>query len=79
MMLFGKRLREVRMNNKLTQQKTADLLGVALNTYQKYEQAEREPSFECLVKIADIFDVSIDYLLCRDSFITSHAISSDEH
>lgn len=76
--MFGKRLRQIRMENGFTQQKTADLLGITLRSYQKYEQGERSPSLDCLVKIADIFNVSLDYLLCRDSFIQSHARSSDE-
>ena len=67
--MFCKRLRQTRMDRKLTQQKMADALQLSLNAYQKYEQAEREPSLNCLVKIADILDVSTDYLLCRDEFI----------
>ena len=77
--MFNKRLREIRKQKKLTQQNMADMLGISLNAYQKYEQAERSPSLDCLVKIADIFNVSTDYLLCRDAFIESHAISADEH
>lgn len=77
--MFNKRLRKVRMNRGLTQQNMADKLGISLNAYQKYEQAERSPSLDCLVAIADILNVSLDYLLCRDSFIQSHAISADEH
>lgn len=76
--MFNKRLREMRMKCKLTQQNMADKLNISLNAYQKYEQAERSPSLQCLVLIADIFDVSLDYLLCRDEFIQSHAISADE-
>lgn len=77
--MFNKRLRETRIKNGFTQQNMADKLGISLNAYQKYEQAERSPSLDCLVKIADIFDISIDYLLCRDEFIQSHAASSDEY
>lgn len=77
--MFNKRLREVRMESGLTQQSMADKLDISLNAYQKYEQAERSPSLDCLVKIADIFDISLDYLLCRDDFIQSHATSADEH
>ena len=76
--MFNKRLRETRMQCGLTQQNMADKLEISLNAYQKYEQAERSPSLDCLVSIADIFDVSLDYLLCRDSFIQSHANSADE-
>ena len=77
--MFNKRLRKVRMNSGLTQQNMADKLGISLNAYQKYEQAERSPSLECLVSIADIFDISLDYLLCRDDFMKSHVTSADEH
>lgn len=66
--MFSKRLREVRMKRTLTQQKMADSLTISLNAYQKYEQGEREPPLSTLVKIADILDVSTDYLLCRDRF-----------
>ncbi len=76
--MFNKRLRELRMQNKLTQQQMADKLQISLNAYQKYEQAERCPSLDCLVSIADILNVSVDYLLCRDDFIQSHEASFDE-
>lgn len=78
-MSFNKRLRGIRMKRKITQQSMADLLNISLNAYQKYEQSERSPSLDCLVRIADILDVSLDYLLCRDDFTKSHAASADEH
>lgn len=77
--MFNKRLRAIRMQMGFTQQNMADKLGISLNAYQKYEQSERSPSLDCIVKIADTFDVSLDYLLCRDEFIKSHATSADEH
>lgn len=77
--MFNKRLREMRKKCGFTQQNMADKLGISLNAYQKYEQAERSPSLDCLVAIADIFNTSVDYLLCRDDFIHSHAISADEY
>ena len=77
-MLFNKRLREMRMKRGFTQQNMADMLSVALRTYQCYETGSRSPSLELLVHIADILDISTDYLLCRDDFIQSHAISVDE-
>lgn len=77
--MFNKRLRQTRMNCGFTQQTMADKLGISLNAYQKYEQGERSPSLDCLVSIADIFNISIDYLLCRDEFIKSHATCADEH
>lgn len=76
--MFSKRLRQMRMKRGFTQQSMADLIGVTLNAYQKYEQAERNPSLDCLVLIADILNVSIDYLLGRDDFLKSLGVSVDE-
>lgn len=75
--MFGKRLREMRMLRHFTQQQLADLLNIALRSYQKYEQGEREPSYNTLIRVADILDVSVDYLLGRDDFIESHRILDD--
>lgn len=76
--MFNKRLRLLRMKNKFTQQNMADMLDVALITYQKYEQAERTPSFDSLIKIADIFNVPTDFLLGRDNYLKSRGVSVDE-
>ncbi len=77
--MFNQRLRSSRLKNKYTQQNMADLLEISLNAYQKYEQAERMPSFDTLVKIADIFAVPTDYLLGRDDFLKSLGVSVDEY
>lgn len=63
--MFGKRLREVRMARHMTQQKLADTVGLALRSYQCYEQGTREPPLDMLVKLADSLDVSADYLMER--------------
>lgn len=77
--MFNKRLREMRMKRGFTQQRLADSLGIALRSYQCYETGTRTPCYELLVLIADTLDVSLDYLLGRDSFIKAHAISVDEY
>lgn len=64
--MFCKRLREVRMNRHFTQQKLSDMVGLALRSYQCYEQGTREPPLDMLVKLADALEVPTDYLLCRD-------------
>lgn len=64
--MFCKRLRETRMARKLTQQKLSDTVGLALRSYQCYEQGTREPPLDMLVKLADALEVPTDYLLCRD-------------
>lgn len=64
--MFGKQLRFARMERNITQQCLADSVGIALRSYQCYEQGVREPSLDTLVKIADVLEVPTDYLLCRD-------------
>lgn len=64
--MFCKRLRETRMARHFTQQKLSDAVGLALRSYQCYEQGTREPPLYMLVKLADILEVPTDYLLCRD-------------
>lgn len=68
-MIFGKRLREVRMVRHITQQVMADTIGVELRTYQCYEQGTRQPSLSLVVSLADVLNVSTDYLLGRDEFL----------
>lgn len=75
--MFNKRLRQKRIEMKITQQHFADMLDVALRTYQCYEQGTRSPSFDTLVKISNILDVSLDYLLCRDEFMQSRGVGAD--
>lgn len=73
--MIGKRLRAARMAHKLTQQYVADTLEMTVNAYQKYEQAERSPSLETLVKLADLYNVPTDWLLCRDEYLESLGVS----
>jgi transcriptional regulator with XRE-family HTH domain len=44
----------------------ADALNTGIRHYRKYESGHANPTLETLVKIADILDVSVDYLLCRE-------------
>ncbi len=64
--MFGKILRETRMARGLTQQRLADTVGLALRSYQCYEQGTREPPLDMLIKLADVLQVPTDYLLGRD-------------
>ena len=45
----------------------ADSIGVSLSAYQKYENGTRDVSTEILSKLADLFHVTTDYLLGRDT------------
>lgn len=76
--MFGKRLNLIRKQKGFTAQQMADLLTVSLRTYRNYESEHSYPSLETLVKISDILDVSIDFLLGRDQWLKSHVVSVDE-
>ena len=66
MKIFGKKLREVRKSKKLTQKELAEQIGIKRNTYSDWENGKTEPSFENLIKLADLFEVSLDCLLGRE-------------
>ena len=77
--MFNKRLRQMRMKRNLTQQAMADLIHVALRSYQWYETGTRTPSYILLIQIADVLNVPTDYLLGRDDFLKSLGVSVDEY
>ncbi|HHQ1256489.1 helix-turn-helix domain-containing protein [Listeria monocytogenes] len=58
-------IRSIREDNDVTQQQMAELLNVSQNTYSQYETGKIEWTASTLIKIADYFDVSVDYLLDR--------------
>lgn len=61
---FGDRLRKLRKDRDITQGQLAEVIGVVPSAVGKYERIPQSyPSVEALIKIADYFDVSIDYLL----------------
>ena len=62
---FSDRLKEVRNAKGITQKAMAEYLGITDRAYAKYEYAMREPNHETTIKLADFFDVSVDYLLGR--------------
>ncbi len=63
--IFCERLNELRKAEKLTQRDMAEKLNIVQPSYIRYENGTAEPSQETLIKIAEIFDVSVDYLLGR--------------
>lgn len=63
--MFAERLRELREEHEMTQEELGKLLNVTKQAIYTYEKCENEPSLDALIKIADTFDVSLDYLLGR--------------
>lgn len=68
MKIFRERLLEQRKLNNLTQRQVASALDISQPSYIRYENGAAEPSLESLVRLADLFDVSVDYLLGRDEY-----------
>ena len=62
-MNLGENLHKERIKQKLTAQQMADKIGISLRAYRFYESNSREPNLETLVKIAQILNVTTDYLL----------------
>ncbi|MCD8295789.1 MAG: helix-turn-helix domain-containing protein [Clostridia bacterium] len=61
------RLKSLRKARGLKQEDVATFLGITKSAYGNYELGQREPSLASLVKLADYFNVSVDYLLERTS------------
>ena len=59
------RLKELRKSKKISQLKLAMDLNMNQNTISRYETMEREADYETLIKFADYFNVSLDYVLGR--------------
>ena len=66
MYMFNNKIRYLRKHQELTQADVANGINILQSTYSNYEQGTREPDFETLKKLANFFDVSIDYLLEND-------------
>ena len=63
--MFFELLKELREKAGLTQGKAAEAFNVPVRTYGSWERNERQPDFVTLVKIADFYNVTTDYLLGR--------------
>ena len=60
---FSTRLKQLRLNKGLRQEQVAKLIGVNKSAISTYENDTRQPSFEILVRLANLYRVSTDYLL----------------
>ena len=64
--LFGTRFKDLRIEKGLSQRKLGEILGFCNQTISFWETGSREPDLDALVKIANYFEVSVDYLLGRE-------------
>ena len=66
------KIRDLREDNDLSQKTIAKYLNVAQNTYSSYELNERSIPTDTLVKLADFYNTSVDYLLGRTDEINPY-------
>mgnify|MGYP005805062849 FL=1 len=63
--ILARRLLALRKERGYTQREVAIYSDITEQTYQNYERMTREPKLEVLVRIADVYHVSLDYLVGR--------------
>lgn len=63
--MFGRKLKELRLEKKINQSELGEIIGISPSTVGMYERDQRFPDKDILGKIADYFEVSVDYLLGR--------------
>ena len=67
MILFGFKIKQLRKENRYTQAELTNLLGVTKSTVASYENNSRQPSYDVLIKLAEVFHVSVDSILLNRS------------
>lgn len=70
---IGRRLRRAREAKRLTQKEVAEKIGIHNSTLGKYELGEREPDFDTIKKLAEVYEVSPVWLLIGSEEKFSHA------
>ncbi|MBR5192331.1 MAG: helix-turn-helix transcriptional regulator [Clostridia bacterium] len=65
-MQIGKKLKELRVAEKITQEELSKRLNISRVNYTRYETDVSRPDYETLIKIADFYNVSLDEIFDRD-------------
>lgn len=63
--MIGDILKELRLKRQLTSEQLCERLGIKGGSYRNYERNDRKPDYDTLVKLADFYGVSTDYILGR--------------
>ncbi len=63
--MYGQRIAELRENKGWTQEELSVAIGISRASLSHYEKDRRKPNLETLTRLADIFHVSIDYMIGR--------------
>ena len=76
--MFAERLKELRKDKNMTQMQLAEALGVSKGTVAMWEIGKREPNFETLNRLSDIFDKRIDYILGNSNDASSPRFTEED-
>ena len=78
--MFSEKLKALRTAKKMSQKDLADKVGVAKSVVSFYESGDRFPSYDVLIKISRIFNVTTDYLLDieRERMLNVSELSEDD-
>jgi len=76
--MFADRLKELRKEKNMTQVQLAKILGVSKGTIAMWEIGKREPNFETINQLSDIFDRRIDYILGFSDDTSSPQLTDDD-
>lgn len=74
---INERLKELRVENGLTQKQLGDKIGLGQTTVASHEKSHT-PTLECLIAYADFFECSLDYLAGREEGDLPYALSAQE-
>ncbi|KMQ67514.1 XRE family transcriptional regulator [Chryseobacterium sp. FH2] len=73
---FGKRLTEVRKDKKMSQDEVGKLVGVHAAVIGRYEREEVKPSIEMATQLAEVLEISLDYLVGSTDVLLEKSIVS---
>lgn len=65
---IGKRIKEIRVESGLSQERFGNILSVSQDTVSLWEKGKSVPTAEYLIAMAKHFDVSVDYILCLKDY-----------
>lgn len=76
--MLGNRIKELREEKGLKQDELAKIISISPSAIGMYERNEREPNDDISIKLANFFDVSLDYMLGKSDIKTSLKVNIDE-
>lgn len=62
---YNRNLKSIRLEKGLKQKEIAEILGITVRQYQNFELGKSNPTLDKIVKLAEYYNVSVDYLIGR--------------